>query len=85
MASPAPQGIPFDGPFSAKVSAYADDITVFVSNCLDIKAVKKAVVIAGVKISFDKSKGLWLGAWRGGVPLLGLFRWNDGPIRILGV
>ena len=42
-ASPALRGIPFAGPLSAKVSAYADDITVFVSCCSDIKVVKKAV------------------------------------------
>ena len=31
---------------------------------------KKAIVwyeqVAGAKINFEKSKGLWLGAWRGG-------------------
>ena len=41
--SPAPCGIPFTGSLSAKVSAYADDITVFVSHILDIKTVKKVV------------------------------------------
>ena len=85
MANPALHDIPFAGPLSAKVSAYADDITVFVSCCLDIKAVKKAVArykqIAGAIIIFDKSEGLRLGCWREGVPLP--FRWSDGPIRIL--
>ena len=64
--------IPFVGPLTAKVSAYADVIAVFVSHRLDIKAVKKAVAryeqIAGAKISFDKSEGLWLGAWRVAFP-----------------
>ena len=41
-ASPALCDISLAGPLSAKVSAYANDITVFVSRCLDIKAVKKA-------------------------------------------
>ena len=36
-------GVPFAGPLTARVSAFADDITVFVSSRLDIKAVKKAV------------------------------------------
>ena len=37
------RGILFAGPLTARVSAFADDITVFVSRRLDIKAVKKAV------------------------------------------
>ena len=51
------------------VCSFADDITVFVSRRLDIKAVKKAVGeyerIAGAKVNLDKSEGLQLGAWRG--------------------
>ena len=41
--TPALRGVPFAGPLSVRVSAFADDITVFVSRRLDIKAVKKAV------------------------------------------
>ena len=87
--NPALRGVPFAGPLTARVSAFADDITVFVSRRLDIKAVKKAVSeyerIAGAKVNFDKSEGLRLGAWRGSNTLLGPFRWSDGPVRILGV
>ena len=65
-ASPALRGVLFVGCVREKVSACADDITVFVSHRLDILAVKKAVEkykeVAGAKINFDKSKGLWLGA-----------------------
>ena len=61
-ASRALHDIPFAGPLSAKVSADADDITVYVSSHSDIKAVKKAVAryeqIAEAKINFD---GLRLG------------------------
>ena len=68
-ANPALHGVPFAGPLTARVSAFADDITVFVSCCLDIEAVKKAVGeyerIAGAKVNFDKSKVLRLGARRG--------------------
>ena len=87
--SPSQHGVPFTGPLTARVSAFNDDITVFVSRCLDIKAVKEVVVeyerTAGAKVNFDKSEGLRLGAWRGSNTLPGPFRWNDGPIRILGV
>ena len=50
-------GVPFAGCLRTKVSAYADDITVFVSRLSDIKAVKKAVEkyedVASAKINFD--------------------------------
>ena len=72
---------------TARVSAFADDITVCVSRRLDIKAVKKAVGeyerIAGAKVNFDKSVGLQLGAWRGSHTHPGPFRWSDGPVWIL--
>ena len=83
------RGVLFAGPLMARVSAFADDITVFVSRRLDIKAVKKAVGeyewIAGAKVNFDKSEGLRLGAWRGSDTLPWPFRWSDGPVCILGV
>ena len=72
-----------------KVSAYADDIFVFVSHRMDILAVKKAVEkyeeVTGAKINFDKSESLRLDASRSGIPLPGCFRWSYGPIRTLGV
>ena len=87
--SPALRGILFVGRLAARVSAFADDVTVFVSRRQDIEAVKEAVVeyerIAGAKVNFDQSEGLRLGAWRGSNTLPGPFRWSDGPIRILGV
>ena len=87
--SPALRGVPFADSLTARVSTFADDITVFVSRRLDIKAVKKAVGeyerIAGAKVNFDKSEGLRLGAWRGSNTLSGPFGWSDGPVRILGV
>ena len=87
-SSPALYSILFAGPLSAKVSAYTDDITVFVSHCLDTKVVKKVVAkykhITGVKINFDKSEGLWLHAERGGDSLPWPFCWSDGPIHIFG-
>ena len=65
-------GVPFAGPLTARVSAFADDITVFVSHRLDIKAVKEAVVeyewIAGAKVNFDKSE--FCGSVLGGVAIL---------------
>ena len=82
-------GVLFAGCLRAKVSAYADDITVFVSRPSNIKAVKKAVKgyeeVAGAKINFDKSEGLRPGAWRGSVHLPEPFRWSDRRVRIFGL
>ena len=75
--NPVLLGVHFDGCLRARVSAYANDITVFVSRRLEIKFVKALAryeQIAGVKVNFDQSEGLRLGAWRGGVPLPGPFR-----------
>ena len=87
--NPALRSVPFAGPLTARVSKFADDITVFVSRRLDIKAVKKAVGeyerIAGAKVNFDKSEGLRLGVWRGSNTLLGPFHWSERPVRILRV
>ena len=86
--NPALRGVPFAGPLSARVTAFADDITVFISRLLDTEVVKKAVAenerIVGAKVNFEKSEGLRLGAWRGSDTLPGPFRWSDGLVRILG-
>ena len=64
--SPALRSIRLAGALSVKVSAYADDITVFMSRRLEIKAVKKAMAmykqIAWAKINLNKSEGLQLAA-----------------------
>ena len=82
-------GIPFASHLTVRASAFADDITVFVSCCLDIEAVKKAVgeyeQIVGAKVNFDKNEGLRLGAWRSSDTLPGPFRWSGRSICILGV
>ena len=86
---PVLREITVTGPMRAKVSAYADDITVVVSSVSEIVAVKEALAryeqITGAKINLEKSKGLRLGAWTGSDKLPGPFRWSDGPIKILGV
>ena len=83
-AHPAIRGISLAGSVHAKISAYADDITVFVSSRLDILAVlvERYEKVAGAKV---KSEGLRLGAWKRGCSLPGPFRWSDGPVPILGV
>ena len=67
---------------------FADDILVFASRRLDIKAVKKAVAeyerIAEAKVHFDKCEGLRLDVRRGNDTLLESFRWTEGPVHVLG-
>ena len=75
---PALRRILLTGRVRAKISGFADDITVFVFRRRDIVAVKKAV-------NFDNSEGLRLGACWDSVLLPGPFRWSDGPVCILGV
>ena len=71
------------GSVRAKISAFADDITVFVSSRLALKiAVERYEKVVGAKVNFDKSQGLCLD---GGVPLPAPFRWSNGPVRVLGV
>ena len=88
-ANPAMHGVSFAGPLMTRVSAFADDIKVFIYRCLDLRAVKKAVGeyewIAGAKVNFNLSEGLQLGAWRGSDILPAPFRETNGPVCILGV
>ena len=76
-ASPALRDILFADPLTARVSAFDDDITVFASRHLDIKAVKKAIAeyerIAGANANFDKSEGWRISAWKGSDTLPGPF------------
>ena len=87
-ANPALRGVPFASPLTARVFAFADDISVFLFRRLIINSVKKVVAeyerIAGAKVNFDKSEGLWLGTWSSDA-LPGPFRWSDGLVRIFGM
>ena len=88
-ANLARYGLPFVCHLTSRVSAFADDITVFESRHLDIEALNKAVAeyerIAGAKVNFDKSEGLRHSACMGSDTLPGPFNWSDGPVCILVV
>ena len=55
-ANPVLCGVLFAGPLTARVSAFADDIKVFVSRLLDIESVKKAVG------EYERIAGAWRGS-----------------------
>ena len=79
-ANPALFEIPFASRCNARVSPFADDITVFVSRHSDIEAVKKAVK------RYERVAGAKGCGWVLGVvasPLPGAFLWSDRPVRIL--
>ena len=82
------RGVLLPGGARALNSAYADDVSIFVSTHGDILAVLQALDeyerITGAKINRSKSKGLRLGAWRRLNPP-GPFEWTNGPIKILGI
>ncbi len=73
------------------VSAYADDVTVMVSDTTKVEVVgtilKEYEAVTGAKINPDKSVGLRLGTWRGRpMPSNSVVgRWTDGPVKLLGV
>jgi hypothetical protein len=85
------RGIPFELGRGRAVSAYADDVTVMVSDTKEIEVVgttlKEYELLTGAKINQDKSVGLQLGTWRGrSMPSDGVVgRWTDGPVKLLGV
>lgn len=71
-----------------KLSQFADDTTLFNSNC---NSVEKAVVvlnnfgdISGLKLNPSKTKALWLGSWRHRKDKPYGFLWPEKPIRALG-
>ena len=87
--TPVLRGIALPGGTRARVSAFADDVTVFVSCHTDVQAVVEALAryekVTGAVFNRSKSVGLRLGAWTGVNSLPGIFSWTDGPVRILGV
>ena len=54
--NPALRGVPFAGPLTARVSAFADDMTVFLSCHLAVKMVGEYEQIVGAKVNFDKRR-----------------------------
>ena len=71
-----------------KLSQFADDTTLFNSNC---NSIEKAITIlenfgdiSGLKLNPSKTKALWLGSWRQRTDKLFGFQWPEKPIRVLG-
>jgi len=72
-----------------KLSQFADDTTLFKSNC---NSVNKAITvldnlgdISGLKLNLSKTKALWLGSWRHRHDKPFGFQWPEKPIRLLKI
>lgn len=84
-------GFPLPGIQERKlvVSAYADDVSVFVHTEDDFKTLKDAYTLyaaqSGAKLNSTKSTGLWSGSWIGRVDEPLGFKWSSEGGKYLGV
>ncbi|GAB1597330.1 hypothetical protein Ahia01_000009400 [Argonauta hians] len=84
-------GIPRELGHGMCVSAYADDVTVIVSDVDHIDAIGTIIKgyerVSGASINHEKSVCLRLGSWRGRPmpPDSVAGHWTDGPVKMLGV
>ena len=87
-ANPALCGLTLPGSNEvARYTAYADDISVLVTNSAKVEMSKELwryEAVTGAKINSKKSISLRLGSWKG-CALPGPFIWKDGPCKILGI
>ena len=72
-----------------KVSQFADDTTVFVSDQDSVSNLLKLLCkfkhASGLEINTTKTEAMWLGAWRNREDTPYNFKWPQEPIRALGV
>lgn len=77
------------GPFSVKVLAYADDVTLLCSSarevCRAIAHVRRFCAASGASISWSKSSGSWLGSWSQAPATFAGLTWSTEPPVYLGV
>lgn len=71
------------------ISQYADDTSLILTSDDGIKAALEVYHqyerASGSKINFGKSKGLWLGGWRGRTDSPVPFDWTPSKLKVLGV
>lgn len=70
-------------------SAYADDISVFITGNSDFKLFEKVYTIyakqSGSMLNRDKSSGFWAGSWKGRQDTPLDFKWTSQNIKVLGI
>ena len=71
------------------ISQYADDTSIIVTSDDSIRAVFETFSLfeqgSGAKLNQSKSKGLWLGCWRGRLDPPVALDWSSDGLKILGV
>ena len=71
------------------VSQYANDTSLVVTTTDTINAVFDTYAVfasgSGSRLNQVKSKGLWLGSWRGRVDTLICVDWTSGTLKLLGI
>ena len=90
-ANPAITGLSLPGvpaPLSP-ITQYADDTSLIVGSDRSIRAVFDTYSLfekgSGAKLNLSKSKGLWLGSWRGRQDSPVSLDWTSNKIKVLGV
>ena len=74
-----------------KLSQYADDTCLFLSDGTQINSVLQIIKIfgnlAGPKLNLDKTEGIWIGNNNNSLPhsSLGKIKWPTEPVRCLGI
>ena len=89
-ADPRIQGLSLPGcPVLSPISQYADDTSLILTSDAGILAAletyKLYELASGSKINLSKSKGLWLGGWRGRTDPPVPFDWSPVKLKVLGV
>ena len=85
------KGITFntDIPSTIKISQYADDTCLFLTDKNDIensiKAVNNFSKVTGLKLNLTKTEGMCIGSLKGLTPDIKSIKWPKDPIRYLGI
>ena len=76
-------------PDELKVVQYADDTTVVVSNEADFSSLSDCLRLyesgSGAKLNMSKSRGLFVGSWKGRVDFPLSLEWTSDHVKILGL
>ena len=88
--NPRISGLSLPGsPPLSPISQYADDTSLILSSDDSIKAALETYNLyeraSGSKLNRDKSKGLWLGSWRGRTDPPVDLDWSSAKLKVLGV
>jgi hypothetical protein len=71
------------------LAAYADDVSIFITNENDFNLViptfQNYAKFSGAELNTVKSKGLWVGAWKNRLEKPLSFDWNSHGMKFLGV